>query len=240
MRVMLFGDSHLAAVRNGLDQFAAPEEIEFEFWGTPGHRFRHISWRDGKIVPDDAETAAAFSRFNQSGLCELDPAQFDAVVFVGARIRPGAVIPDLLNHVAHPTRHLTREYMRQVLAEHYLNHSTYQMARAMAATRKTRVLMNMVSFETLGKTGRPRAYKVARQASSEHVALMWDLTRQILDGHGITFVAQPVETVVEGYYTKPEYGLAGKDAVHKNPAYGAMILREIIRTLDLNRLRKAC
>lgn len=231
MRVVLFGDSHLAAVRNGLNALAVPDGIELEFWGTAGHRFRHISWKEDKIVPDDASTAAAFARFNRNGMTELDPALFDAVVFVGARIRPGPVLPDLLNNLAHPARHLTRDYMRHVLADHFRAYNTYRMARDMAQTGKTRVLMAPVSLETEGKSGRPRRFTVARRATDAHVAILWDLTRQILAEDGITFIPQPLASITKGYYTKAEYGVEGKDSAHKNPEYGALVLREVLSAL---------
>ncbi|MBN2906918.1 MAG: hypothetical protein JXJ18_09445 [Rhodobacteraceae bacterium] len=231
MRVMLFGDSHLAALKNGLAQVAVPDGVEVSFWGTPGNRFRNISWRDGQIVPDDARTAEAFARFGGQGLTRLDPADYDAVVFVGARIRPGAVLPDLLHCLAHPTRHLTPPYMGLVLAEHFLQHTTYQMACNMARDGKTRVLMNMISLETDGKSKKPRQYQIARGASHDHVALLWDITREILAQDDMTFIAQPLDTVVDGFYTDARYGVEGEDAVHKNADYGARILAEIFAAL---------
>lgn len=230
-KVILFGDSHLAALKSGLPQVKVPKDIGLSFWGTPGNRFRRISWSEGAILPDDDKTAEAFARFSEEGLTRLDPAEFDAVVFVGVRIRPGVVVPDLLNHLAHPARHLTRDYMRLVLAEHYLKHTTYQIAREMAAAGKTRVLMAMVSLETHGKAPQPRAYKVARGAAADDLGLIWQLTAEILAEDGITYVPQPLETVVEGYYTDARFGVEGEDAVHKNADYGALMLKEIFRAL---------
>lgn len=234
MKVMLFGDSHLAAVRSGLSLVDIPQGLDLEFWGTAGNRFRHISWVDGKIVPDDEKAANAFSRFNQHGKRELDPSLYDAVVFIGARIRPGAVVPDLLNHIAHPDRYLTRDYIQLVLAEHFLNHTTYQMARLMAATGKTRVLMNMISFYTYGKAPTPRRYTIARRASRNDLALLDELNTEILRQDNITHVGQPLDTIAHGCYTDAKFGLASDDYVHKNAEYGAVILRKILDKLQQN------
>lgn len=231
MKVMLFGDSHLAAVRSGLPLVDIPEGMDLEFWGTAGNRFRHISWVDGKIVPDDEKAAHAFSKFNEHGRRELDPSLYDAVVFIGARIRPGAVVPDLLNHIAHPDRYLTRDYIQLVLAEHFLKHSTFQLARSMAATKKTRVLMNMISFDTNGKAPTPRRYTIARRASQNDLALLDELNREILHQENITYVGQPLETIVNGYYTDAKFGLESDDYVHKNAEYGALVLREVLKKL---------
>ncbi|MCB2129404.1 MAG: hypothetical protein KDE03_10085 [Rhodobacteraceae bacterium] len=231
-KVILFGDSHLAALKLATGRIAPPEGWEVSFWGTAGTRFRNISWRDGCICPDDTATEQAFARFSGEGITRLDPAEYDAVVFVGARIRPGAILPDILNHVAHPTRHLTREYIGLVLAEHLLRHSTYQMAAAMAAGGKTKVYLNPISFETAGKQPRPRAYKVAREATHDHVSEIWRLTERLLAEDGITLIAQPVETIVEGYYTDARFGVGQKDHVHKNAEYGALILERIFDALS--------
>lgn len=231
MKIMLFGDSHLAAVRSGLPLVDIPDGVDLQFWGTAGHRFRNISWVDGKIVPDDEKAANAFAKFNAEGARELDPSKYDAVAFIGARIRPGAVVPDLLNHIAHPDRYLTRDYIQLVLAEHVLKHSTYQLARSMAATGKTRVLMNLISFDTSGKAPTPRRYSFARRASQNDLALLEDLTREILAQDKISYVPQPLETVVDGYYTDAKFGLDNDDAVHKNAEYGAVLLREILKDL---------
>lgn len=228
MKVMLFGDSHLAALKRGMSQVNLPGGMDVQFWGTPGNRFRNISWAGNKIVPNDEKTADAFARFNAHGVRDLDPLLYDIVGFVGARIRPGAVIPDLLNHMANPKRHLTKDYMRLVLREHYLKHTTYQMAQAIAKLGKPRVLMNMIPFRTDGKERTSRAYKVARTATRDDIALLWQLTSEILAEDKITYVPQPVETVVNGYYTDAKYGLETDDSVHMNPDYGALMINQIL------------
>jgi len=215
MKVMLFGDSHLSAFKTALDQVKLPKGLQMSFWGTPGTRFRNISWTDSCITPDDEQTAASFARFNGDGLTRLDPTNYDAVVFVGARIRPGAILPDLLNHIAHPTRHLTQDYMRLVLAEHFERHSTYQMAKSMANEASSQVLMAMVSLETEGKNRKPRALRAARNATGDDIEMLWALISEILAEDGIAYVPQPLDTIVEGYYTDPKFGVDGDDAVHK-------------------------
>jgi hypothetical protein len=230
-KVILFGDSHLASLKSAMGRIAPPKGWDVSFWGTAGTRFRNISWRDGCICPDDTATEQAFARFSGEGITRLDPAEYDAVVLVGARIRPGAILPDILNHVAHPTRHLTSDYIGLVLAEHLLRHSTYQMAAAMAADGKTQVFLNPISFETAGKQPRPRGYKVAREATHEHISEIWRLMKRLLAEDGITLIAQPVETVVEGYYTDARFGVGEKDQVHKNAEYGALILDKIFEAL---------
>jgi hypothetical protein len=227
---MLFGDSHLAAVRRGLGQIdpARIQGIDLHFWGTPGHRFRHIDWQDGRILPADEATANAFARFGGEGLRELDPGRYDAVVFVGARIRPGAVIPDLLNHIADPDRYLTRAYVKAVLAAQFRGLSTYRMAQAMAAAGQTRVYLNPISLTTLRSGHRPRAYAMARRASRADLGLVWSIMAEVMAEDGIGAVLQPLDSVVSGYLTAERYGLPPGDDVHKNADYGALILNAIL------------
>lgn len=230
MKVMLFGDSHLAAVRRA--QVAIPAArlgaVKLHFWGTPGHRFRHIGWQDGRIVPLDEATANAFARFSGEGLRHLDPGCYDAVVFVGARIRPGAVIPDLLNHLADPARYLTRAYIKAVLAAQFRGLSTYRIAQAMAAEGRTRVFLNPISLTTLRAGHRPRAYAMARKASRADLALLWSVMAEVMAEDSIGAVLQPIDSVVSGYLTAERYGLPAGDDVHKNAEYGALILNAIL------------
>lgn len=230
MKLMLFGDSHLAAVKRGLAGIPADRlaGVEVQFWGTAGHRFRQIDWTDGKIVPTNDSTANAFARFNRYGLRELDPALSDAVAFVGARIRPGAVIPDLLNQLVHPDRYLSRAYLKAVLADLFNSLTTYRMARAMAATGRTRVFVAPISLETHRHGKAPRAYTLARRASRADLELLWSIMAEIMADDGIGAVLQPLDSVVCGYMTDEVYGLPAGDDVHKNAAYGTLILQAIL------------
>ncbi|MFV0492032.1 MAG: hypothetical protein ACK5M4_09450 [Pseudorhodobacter sp.] len=227
MKIMLFGDSHLAALKRGMAKVVVSPDVEISFWGTPGNRFRNISWRDGQIVPDDDATARAFARFNAQGLTRLDPAQYDMVVFVGARIRPGAVIPDILNHMMHRRRHLSQAFIRALLADHLRGHSTYQMARNIAADG-TRVVLNPISFETEGKGRPPRNLSRARRAGEAENRLLQDHITAVLAEDGIEAILQPLESITNGYQTRARFGVDGGDAVHKNADYGAVILQRIL------------
>lgn len=239
MKIMLFGDSHLAAVRRGMAQVPIPAGAEISFWGTPGSRFRHISWRDGQIIPNDPTTAQAFARFSAEGLTRLDPAQFDVVVFVGARIRPGAVIPGILNHMMHSGRHLSQAFIHALLADHLRQHTTYRMARDMAGGG-TRVLMNPISFETEGKSPPPRSLGRARRAGEAENRLLQEHIAAIMAEDGIEAVLQPLSSITNGYQTAARFGLDGDDAVHKNSDYGALVLQQILnQILDGNALHRS-
>lgn len=232
MKVVFFGDDHLAAVRAGTSQIDMPEDIDLSFWGAVGNRFRNISWKDEKIVPDDQPTADAFARFNEEKRQELDPALYDAVVFVGARIDPSGVVPDLLTHLVDKNLFLSRFYMQLVLAEHIFSHSAYQIAKAMAATGKTRVLMNFNSFATSGQAPAPQGYSLARQANQNDIGLLWELIREILAQDNITFIPQPLDTIVDGYFTDEKYGMPSGDGIRKNADYGARILQETLQAIQ--------
>ncbi len=231
MRLMLFGDSELAAVIAGLGLVRLPEDLELHLWGAPGPLFAQTVWHGGKVMPTSDSAAEAFAEINSDGLRELDPAQYDAVAFVGAALRPGDVVPELLNHIAHPDRHLSRPYMQLVLAEHYLGCPAYQIARAMAASGKTRVLLAMTALDTAGLKRPSRHLARARDATADDLGQLWALTGDLLTQDGITFVPQPLETVVEGYHTDARYGLEGDAAGHKNAEFGALMLEAILRRL---------
>ena len=115
--------------------------------------------------------------------------------------------------------------------DHLRRHTTYQMAQDMADTGQARVLLNLVSFDTAGKARAPRSHATARAASPADLALLWDHVAAIMADDGIECLAQPADTVVDGYYTDPRFGVEGTDAIHKNAEYGARILSEIYTRL---------
>ena len=88
-RIVIFGDSHYACMKKGLDAglVTLPEGVELEFWGHVGRRFHFLDFVDGAITPVDDYTAARFAKFSTRKRKTLPIRDFDTVFFMGCRIR---------------------------------------------------------------------------------------------------------------------------------------------------------
>ena len=85
-RICLFGDSALAAYRHALTEgLVQLPGIEVEFFGAPGPSFRSFESLNGRIVPGP-EALPALSLVNGAGRTSLGPDDFDAFLFIGARL----------------------------------------------------------------------------------------------------------------------------------------------------------
>lgn len=222
----------MACVRMALNvkpERLAPHDIEF--WGTTGHRFRHISLKDGAIVPDDDFTAKRFSVVNRLGRTELRPDDFDMVVFTGCRTRVDGLFLEFLHRNRHPGQFISGGVRRAILAGHLRGLYAYQFAMDFARQAKAHILYAPVSFQLAGHPHPMLArFPDAVHGTKAERAAIWALVREVMAEDGITLLAQPDITVAEGCFTKPEYATrhaATGDSTHKNMAYGALILRQI-------------
>jgi hypothetical protein len=231
-RVMIFGDSHMACVRlalNAKPARLAPHDVEF--WGTVGHRFRHISLKHGAIVPDDDFTAKRFSVVNRLGRSELRPDDFDAVVFTGCRTRVDGLFMEFLHRARDPALFLSSGVKRAMIAGHLRSLYPYQFAMDFARQARARILYAPVSFQLVGHPHPVlETFPDAVQGTATERAAIWALVRDVMTEDGITLLAQPDRTVVEGSFTKSDFATrhaATGDSTHKNAAYGALILRQV-------------
>lgn len=229
----VFGDSHYACVRQahvqGLVDLAG---LELEYWGHVGSRFNHLSFHDGAIVPKDDFTAQRFAKFNEKGRRLLPAADFDMVLFMGARVdvtrlvlalmRPGFVTLGL-------KRRMVRDRLNALMS--------YQFAQGFAATRTAQVVVSPVPFPTQGYTGMEGTEAVRKVEPEARQAIMTLIVEAAAED-GITFLPQPENTVVDGIFTSPEYAVdrfyERNDYAHRNAAYGALILSQ---TSDLLRAK---
>jgi hypothetical protein len=236
-RVMIFGDSHMASVRLALN--ARPARLvphDVEFWGTVGHRFRHISLKGGAIVPDDDFTAKRFAVVNRMGRTELRPDDFDAVAFTGCRTRVDGLFMEFLHRNRHRDQFVSSGVQRAIIAGHLRSLYPYQFAMEFARQGKARILYAPVSFQLAGHP-HPMTdmFPDAVEGTAKERAAIWALVRAVMAEDGIVLLAQPDGTVVDGCFTNPSYATrhaATGDSTHKNATYGALVLRQIRAELE--------
>lgn len=234
--ICIFGDSHIACIKKAVDsKLVDLDNNEVEFWGTTGNRFRHLSYKNGAIVPTDKTTTERFAKLNGQGRKLLHPDDFDMVLFMGCRIRLSDLFMDFLHRRLHPHRFISHAMQTAIVAAHLDRHSTYQFAKQFAAQNKAKILFAPVSFHTTDLADLPRNLKNAANATSKDRALLWEIIRLIMEGDGIILIPQNEGTVTKGCFTRTEFAVKNaaenNDFTHKNAEYGAGVLQDALAYL---------
>ncbi len=237
LRLCIFGDSHIACLRHALKgRTQAALAAEVEFWGTVGRRFRMIRLQDGALVPDDELTARRFAIVNVRGRRLLHPADFDAILFMGARTRVNMLFADFLHRARHPGLFLSSGVKREIIRAHLADQRAYGFARAFAAQNRARIFFAPVSFPTEGlSTEFLDRHPEAALGTAEQRAAIWSLFREVMAEDGITLLPQAERTVTQGCFTRAAYATRRAaergDSTHKNGAYGRLVLGSLGRAL---------
>ena len=75
-------------------------------------------------------------------------------------------------------------------------------------------------------------YPRATEATAADRTRVWQMFAQLLADDGITLIAQPDETVVNGVFTSADFAIEGAeasgDAGHKSPEFAALMLRAFV------------
>jgi hypothetical protein len=237
-RLAVFGDSHYACVRmaQGLG-LVDLSEIEVEYWGHVGRRFNFLECRDGVILPKDDFTAQRFAKFNEKGRTCLPAADFDVVLFVGARIDVTDLMIALLS-AARRGEFVSKGLARRMVRDRLNGLMAYRFAQDFAAHAEALIVLSPVSFPTAGVPNRPAALiDLLRDCTAEDRAKVWDMLAEAAAEDGLLLIPQPEETVVDGVFTATDYAVEGYlervDYAHRNAAYGAAVMRRVLGLLKV-------
>ncbi|WP_208348277.1 hypothetical protein [Pseudaestuariivita rosea] len=238
-RLCVFGDSHYAAVKRAVDeQLVDTSGVDLEFWGHAGNRFRFLEWKDDCIRPIDDFTAKRFAKFNEKQRRFLDPRDFDAIVFVGSRLRTTRVFALLLDARLSDDKFLSQQLEHEIVRHHLEGELTYHFARNIAALN-VRVLFSPVSFD-IKSTPNDAAdvYAKALAAKETDRRGVWKIVAHEMGQDGIELIPQRAVTVTDGCFTKAKYAtdryVERNDYTHKNAAYGALVFQDVLKVLKVD------
>lgn len=236
MRLCIFGDSHLGCGKAALDAgLVDTDGVDVEFWGADGPLFRQLEMVGGEVhaTPEAAERIALV---NGRGRTVLSPTDFDMMLVLGARLRTFEFFAPSLHLVRQAGIAASEAVARKATATWMEGTRAYRFARSFAQADACRVVFAPVPFPTEGVLTDPFAgIPLAAEAEEQDLDRIWAPILEKAAADGVTMIRQPAETVTQGCLTKRDYGVenavAAKDAVHKNGAYGALILTEAIAIL---------
>lgn len=223
----LFGDSHLACIRQALDTMKNPPDIAL--WGVAGNRFKQIALRDGTLSAADEETAQKIAEVAGPERPRLDPSDFDVVFFLSARVRAHRIFYELLSRPGRANGHLSAAMMRAFVAEQLRQHSGYQWAKAFAEAGAAEIVFMPAPLETDGIAQVDVRFAPAFEAGQPEREAVWSLIADVMDADGIVLAPQPEATLTKGCLTRAEFAADGaaeaQDPAHKNAAFGALVLK---------------
>ena len=230
----IFGDSHIGCVKNALTQkiFKSRRALDFEFWGADGPRFRGLDLEGSTIVPR-AEVLETVRLVNGKGRDILDPADFDAILFMGARIRTHEFFEPHLHRMQQVDGYLSDAVFRQNCEDWLPKNRFYRAAKAMAAVGHGRIFFAPTTFLTEGFEAQiTKGCQDAVQASAGDRQKIWAELIRVAANDGIDLMPQSEETIANGCMTKRTYSNVlsnGEfDPVHRNPEYAAILLKDVV------------
>ncbi len=230
IRVLLFGDSHLAAFKNAVDDgYDAGADVTISFYGAAGPDFRKIGYGGGVIRPGK-KLLESGGLIATDGKTEITAEDYDAVLFVGARLRAVTYFEAMLPGYLDPNRFLS-EAVRAQMTERFVSGCRAARMAMMLKRRGTPVVgFSPASFLNAGveRSARLCDAETLRQATPELRARIWAGLRSRLTAAGIEMFEQPEETITDGGFSHPDFVVDGAaddaDFSHKNPAYARLIL----------------
>jgi len=230
----IFGDSHIGCMKTALTEkkFTTRRALDFEFWGADGPRFRGLDLVGTTLVPrpDVVETVLMV---NGKGKAILDPADFNAILYMAARTRIQEFFPAMLHQMQQADGFMSRAVFEQTCRDWLPKHRFYRAAKAMAKTGTAKIYLAPTSFLSEGSEAMVVGDKTgALKASPEQRQEIWDELVRVAAEDDITLIPQPEETVINGCMSRKEYAAVLSDGqvdpVHRNADYAALLLKNLV------------
>ncbi len=219
--ICLFGDGHLAALRQALADGTVLPGYAAEFWGASGAGFRQlIQGRDGRIAPV-GEAAAMVAAVNGRGRASLGPQDFDLFLFWGARLRVDQYLVPFLHR---RQSGITDSFavLAAAAAQFLVNARGYRFARDFARAG-AEVWLVPAPYRIAGRA--PDRDPDARAADRTY---LWSVLESVAAQDGLRLIRQPEDTVTGGALTQPRFA-ADDHSDLTSPAYAARLLAAFLK-----------
>ncbi|SLN13978.1 hypothetical protein PSA7680_00284 [Pseudoruegeria aquimaris] len=247
MALCFIGNSHLAAVKLGWEAFAtAKDAVEPAFFGSARNTLLHTRIEAGRLVPTDDVVERNFR--SSAGQDAVPLSDFDGFVLIGSTLGLRSLVALSALHARFgegaDTRFLASRAAIDAACHDLLFHSACgHVARLLVSTTDKPVWMvdRPQPSEELLASDHPQAAAYRDMASGEardRLEAMLQRWRASAEAEGMRTLAQPAETLVDGWLTRQEFATGAKgidgrkaydaeDHFHMNARYGAELLRAI-------------
>jgi hypothetical protein len=255
MRIAVFGNSHLAALKKAWDEEgeSAHGGMTLTFFGSHRDELKLIrAAGDGLLTVDDEAVRKTLSMTSQLDTSEIRLAPFDCIFLYALvrrnwAVRIGAALLQYRKSVGMVSSGLLQAMMMDQFRDSVLFH----MLGVLRVAAKAPIIVAPQPYLSREAFGSEPWSKDAPGLDSQEWQFVVDLCksyeqllRQEVSGRGALYLPQPEQTIVDRCFTRPDYshgsvrlsaGLdiahGSKDFDHMNSAYGALVLRDLRSTV---------
>lgn len=238
MKICIIGNSHVAALKSAADQ-AAARKPALDFFAAPNSIFGRARFRTefASVVSDDVQVLKHFSTTSNDHDGRIDVPRYDRFLMCG---QPATYFQALLCEVAdadfyEPGVHkhlLAKRLFQTYLIERKIHKAGLALMLALLDLKKPKADVCVVPAPALTRAQFEKRFPRLKAPTNLLAATHYadSLLDQWLTKKGARYLRQPLVTLDNAGFTKPEYGA---DDTHMNAAYGALVL-EIARTPALS------
>lgn len=244
LRVCLYGDSHLGALRLAVnDGYKVPSDVDVTYFGADGPNFRKLR-HVGDGVQADQELIENGHLVNTDGRHGIEPTDFDAIFFTGSRLKVVDYCRVVMPGRLHRDQRLSRAVQNCITKNVLEGCRSVRIARSLSANGTPFVAFSPFGFYN---EGLPAAEAMGEEnglsaTTKEDRDFLNNTMSDRMARWGLKMIPQPEQTVTKGCMTKIEYAVDGAmesgDAVHKNAAYGKLLLDQFFKSAEFQKLRK--
>jgi hypothetical protein len=249
-RLLLIGNSHLAAFKLGWDQIADQHgDLECHFFGAPADWIERAVFENGLIkvtVPGLAEKVARVS----DGRASVAVAEYDAITFIGMRFG----LPPYMSELSRLTTYdlgslkpkfqvVSKACLRQLFHDILVESPAFRWASLVAKTFPKPIFMipqPLSSESRLKDDPAIRRHPNYRAQITALYGVYQSATRALAESKGFTLIEQPASTIGSPGFTRSELSrgsvrlldssVAHRDAEfnHMNATYGVALLQVLL------------
>lgn len=245
--VCLIGNSHLAALKRGWPEIkAAFPGVVLDFYGSAGVTL-HLEVCGGKLVALDAKVQRRLAMTSaKSG--EIEPV-YDAYVVCGLSLKPMLAIKAYIAKFGElrTSGRVTAANIEDLAAA---MGSALRGSLAVDVMSKLRRITDapifLIATPLAAYERNVGLWKKMKHQETRVAAALDKTCRKLALDFSATFVPQPAETIAaNGLTTRPEFYLLPvyqvkdekADHTHMNPAFGAIVLRDVLEKIQARRVQ---
>ena len=249
-RICFIGDSHVAALRQALDDPRASAHAErISIFGSRGLGLFSLRAEDGALVTDEKRVRQDLNF--TGGARKIKFRKYDAFCIVGGLVKLQRVDDIVENYATFgmglPGRHLVSEpLMGQMFEEAMRQTLSFHLLDLIARSGKPlfHVPCPLPSEDVVGHLKGSVLRSIIEAGLAEEHFRRFSTARDKIIGGSATIVTQPDATVAAPFFTKCDYGvgsvrLAKKqvehgddDFGHMNQDYGVLMLNRAMEVID--------
>lgn len=227
MKVCVIGNSHISSLKRALLLPGLSGDHQFTFFGSTRDRMLGLKVRSNVLSSADDDPLRRQMSITSGGEGVIDPSLYDVFLVYGLLLR----VPPL-------DRRWSKAVARATCFDAYFGSVASYVVTLLCSVTKKPVLVGPVPL----KASSARQPSISRDWLSDYsIGAQW-IAEAVRESGGAGMVAQPPETIGDGWFTKECYSqgavslfgekeVGGGDVLHMNERYGEEYLKSLVMRL---------